>query len=647
LGDILPEVRRAVPSGVAAWSAHVERDVAYPQAVPDSDLRSAVMAIDGGGTITRGFLFADLRGYTDFVEQRGAAAAAELLTRYRVLAREAIGRFGGAEIKTEGDSFYVVFDSVSSAVRCGLAITAAANAAEDEPIRVGVGIHAGETIEADGGYVGSPVNIAARICAQAGPGEVWVSETVRALTMTLLPVRFRSRGRRQLKGITEPIELFAVEEAADGGTAWPSSTRRRRRSRRARVGLVGGAAIVLVAALAGGWLALRPSTGLPSGQWTIGVHMPLSGPGASEGIAVRNAVRLAIDQTNEAGRLAGVMLAVKAYDTRDADPSRAAAAARTMTGDPRTIAAVGPFTSPEAASTIPITNRAGLLECSPANSYGGLTKPERGALEFRAAHPTRINYVRLSPTDDALTRGLAAYAAHDLDAESALVIADPDWSEDARAFDEEFTALGGQVSRKTLKAGVSPTAALEPLRGAEAPDVVVFAGDTYSGAPNVRRAMRAAGLDSTPFVSWDGILDGSGAKPGSYLQRTGRAASGTYVGLSSMAPPRADFVDAYRAAFGEEPTAYAAAAYACVQVIVASLEAVAEDGPSAKGLREAVRAHAADPEHRYETVLGTVGFDVNGDSTQQMVSLYRVDPEAAAGAGDWVLVKQQDFGPPQ
>lgn len=203
------------------------------------------MAVDQGGTITRGFLFADLRGYTDFVEQRGAGAAAALLTRYRALARDAIARFGGAEIKTEGDSFYVVFDSVSNAVRCGLAITAAARApAEehpDEPIRVGVGIHAGETIEADGGYVGSPVNIAARICAQAGPGEVLVSETVRALTMTLLPVRYRSRGRRQLKGIAEQIELFAVEEAPAGATVWPSA-RRRRLSRRARAALVAGAA---------------------------------------------------------------------------------------------------------------------------------------------------------------------------------------------------------------------------------------------------------------------------------------------------------------------------------------------------------------------------------------------------------------------
>lgn len=61
------------------------------------------MTVSARESVTRGFLFADLRGYTDFVESHGAAAAASLLTRYRSLARESIGRFGGAEIKTEGD----------------------------------------------------------------------------------------------------------------------------------------------------------------------------------------------------------------------------------------------------------------------------------------------------------------------------------------------------------------------------------------------------------------------------------------------------------------------------------------------------------------------------------------------------------------
>lgn len=58
-------------------------------------------------------------------------------------------------------------------------------------------------------------------------------------------------------------------------------------------------------------------------------------------------------------------------------------------------------------------------------------------------------------------------------------------------------------------------------------------------------------------------------------------------------------------------------------MILASLEAIAEDGPDAKELREALRARAVDPDHRYETVLGTLGFDANGDSTQQMVSFFR------------------------
>src|SRR5687767_5205517 len=94
-------------------------------------------ALDGanaGATGYRGFLFCDLRGYTRFVERHGDQAAADLLDRYRLLVRRAVGRFDGAEIRTEGDSFYVVFPSASKAVLCGLAIVAAARtAAADEP----------------------------------------------------------------------------------------------------------------------------------------------------------------------------------------------------------------------------------------------------------------------------------------------------------------------------------------------------------------------------------------------------------------------------------------------------------------------------------------------------------------------------------
>jgi len=71
---------------------------------------------------TRAFLFADLRGYTDFVERRGDAAAARLLRDYRTLVRREIARHDGAEVKTEGDSFYVVFPSVTGALDCAVSI---------------------------------------------------------------------------------------------------------------------------------------------------------------------------------------------------------------------------------------------------------------------------------------------------------------------------------------------------------------------------------------------------------------------------------------------------------------------------------------------------------------------------------------------
>jgi hypothetical protein len=110
-------------------------------------LSAAVRPDDAARHLTRGFLFSDLRDYTAFIERNGDAAAAQLLETYRRLVRDVVRRFGGAEIKTEGDSFYVVFPSASDAVRCGVAIVdaaavASANAPE-RPIHVGIGVHAG------------------------------------------------------------------------------------------------------------------------------------------------------------------------------------------------------------------------------------------------------------------------------------------------------------------------------------------------------------------------------------------------------------------------------------------------------------------------------------------------------------------------
>lgn len=174
----------------------------------------------GPASETRGFLFADLRGYTAFAEAQGDQAAADLISAYRAIVREVIPRFEGAEIRTEGDSFYVVFRSASSAIRAGLEILerSAGSAPGGRPIRVAIGVHAGEATQTAEGYVGTAVNVAARICALARPAELLVSETARTIARGQLAVRFIPRGSRRLKGVREPVAVYAVTAGAAPAT---------------------------------------------------------------------------------------------------------------------------------------------------------------------------------------------------------------------------------------------------------------------------------------------------------------------------------------------------------------------------------------------------------------------------------------------
>jgi class 3 adenylate cyclase len=196
-----------------------------------------------GATHFRGHLFADLRGSTAFTEREGNAAGAELVRRFRQMVRDEVANHQGAEVKTEGDAVYVVFPSASTAVMCGLALIdcAAELTAQDPklPMHIGVGVHAGEAIEvAEGGYIGTAVNLAARVCAVAAAGEVLVTGTVRGIAAASIPVTFVARGRRRLKGISEPVELYRVVPA---GVVVPSA---RRISR--GIAAAAGAALVLI-----------------------------------------------------------------------------------------------------------------------------------------------------------------------------------------------------------------------------------------------------------------------------------------------------------------------------------------------------------------------------------------------------------------
>ncbi|HEX4745229.1 MAG TPA: AAA family ATPase, partial [Candidatus Limnocylindria bacterium] len=166
-------------------------------------------------TTARAFLFSDLRDYTSYVEAKGDAAAARLLREYRTLVRREVARHDGAEVKTEGDSFYVVFDSASAALDCAVGVLRAADTRSTKdptaPLRIGVGLHAGETVEYDDQFVGSAVNIASRLAGKAAAMELLISDTLRGLVRTSQSLPMTDRGALELKGVAEKIRAWSVE----------------------------------------------------------------------------------------------------------------------------------------------------------------------------------------------------------------------------------------------------------------------------------------------------------------------------------------------------------------------------------------------------------------------------------------------------
>lgn len=133
-------------------------------------------APDGSVTI----VFSDIAGSTDLNRRLGDERWVELLGRHHALVRRAIARHGGVEVKEQGDGFMVAFAEPAAAVRCGLEASAAVDAelAGDAaaPVRIRVGAHVGTAIHRDDDLYGVDVAYAARVAAEARPGEVLVSE---------------------------------------------------------------------------------------------------------------------------------------------------------------------------------------------------------------------------------------------------------------------------------------------------------------------------------------------------------------------------------------------------------------------------------------------------------------------------------------
>lgn len=158
------------------------------------------------------FLIADIRGYTSYTEQYGDEAAARLATNFATLARTVMERWDGRLVEVRGDEALGVFASARQAVRAAgdlqARYTETASLHPQEPQGIGIGLDIGEAVPVDDGYRGAALNRAARLCALAGPGEVFVSPGIFYVAPHIDGVRFISRGQERLKGLPEPVAIL-------------------------------------------------------------------------------------------------------------------------------------------------------------------------------------------------------------------------------------------------------------------------------------------------------------------------------------------------------------------------------------------------------------------------------------------------------
>jgi len=151
-------------------------------------------------------LFTDIVGSTARAEQMGDRRWRDLLEAHHASVRRELARYRGTEVKSLGDGFLATFDGPARAVRCACAIAEAVRPLE---IVVRCGLHTGEIETTCNDVQGIAVHIASRVSALAGADEILVSRTVRDLVAGS-GLQFDERGKHSLKGLLEPMELYAT-----------------------------------------------------------------------------------------------------------------------------------------------------------------------------------------------------------------------------------------------------------------------------------------------------------------------------------------------------------------------------------------------------------------------------------------------------
>ncbi|MBV9804719.1 MAG: branched-chain amino acid ABC transporter substrate-binding protein [Solirubrobacterales bacterium] len=381
------------------------------------------------------------------------------------------------------------------------------------------------------------------------------------------------------------------------------------------------------------------SGGSGSGGSTVDIYssLPLQGASTAQTDPMVNGIKLALSQAG--GKAGKYTVKYTSLDDSTAaagkwDPGQTAANARKVAADPKAAYYMGEFNSGASEISIPILNQAGVPMVSPANTYVGLTTNLPGSApgEPQKYYPTgKRNYLRIVPID-------SIQAATDLIAMKQAGCTKVAVANDKEAYGAGLADLlelekklyGVDVVSNT---GIDPTAPnfrsyASTIQGQGA-DCFFFSGIVSNGAVQITKDVHTA-LPKAKIFGPDGVCTDSytAQKKGGVPAAIDPLMECTVATQDLAAYPGGKaFLKAYKAKYGAgQPDPYAIYGYEAMKL---GLDTIAKAGPSKSAVLSALFATTAR-----HSVLGTYGFDKNGDTTLKSYGLYKVN-----AAGEPVFFK--------
>jgi branched-chain amino acid transport system substrate-binding protein len=369
-----------------------------------------------------------------------------------------------------------------------------------------------------------------------------------------------------------------------------------------------------------------------SGGNTVDVYssLPLQGSSSAQTGPMVNGIQLALSQAG--GKAGQFTVHYQSLDDSTAaagkwDPGQTAANARKAASDPKAVFYIGEFNSGASEVSIPILNQAGIPQVSPANTYVGLTTNLPGSApgEPQKYYPTGTRtYLRIVPIDS--IQAAAGLIAMKQAGCTKVAVAN-----DKEAYGQGLATLL-ELEKKfygitiTSNTGIDPTAPnfrsyASTVKGQGA-DCFYFAGIVSNGAVQLTKDINSA-LPTAKIFGGDGVCTGSytSAKQGGVPASIDPLIQCTVATQDLAAYPGGkDFLKAYQAKYHvSSPDPYAIYGF---EVMKLALDTIKGLGPQGNNKADVLKALFAIKSR--SSVLGTYGFDSNGDTTLKSYGLYKV-----------------------